>query len=218
MSPPRFLRALVALSLLASPLRAQHEPAPPGPAESRHEDAALPLPSWEFMASSAFRSATAIVPVGHRFAAELHYYGLPEPELRITVAQTALGYQVPVGRHGFIAPALGYFSGVHHGAFAGSVRWMLEAGPFVTEGMLVQGHDRSDEVDRAQFWDGNHVSLALFDRRLEVGPTFEHINVREEDAWKWGGRVAVRVHKRVLAQSYILTPGKTELRFGVLVR
>jgi len=208
--------ALLVVSCLGAPLGAQ-EGAPPG-LRARHEDRATPKPSWEFMASSVFRSATAIVPVGHRFAAELHYYGLPDPEVRITVARAAIGYQLRVGGLGFVAPAVGYYSGVEHGAFAGSVRWLLEAGSLVSEGMLVQGHDQSDRTERGQIWDGNHVSLAIFERRLEVGPTWEHIRLRDEDGWKWGGRVAVRLHARILAQGYVFTPGTPEVRLGVLVR
>lgn len=193
-----------------------HPPAHEGAAS--HHDASLPKTSFEVMGSEVFRTAAAIVPIGHRLTAELHYFGLPDPHVRINVAQMALAWQFPLGRHGFIAPGLGYYSGVDHATFSGSVRWLYERGPFITEGLLVQGHDQSDETERGQIWDGNHVSLALFRKRLELGPTWEHIAVREEDEWKVGGRVAARVHPRLLAQLYVLRPGPTEWRLGFLVR
>jgi hypothetical protein len=51
-----------------------------------------------------------------------------------------------------------------------------------------------------------------------VGPSWEHIHLREEDEWKWGGRVAVRLARNVTAQLFTLTPGRTEWRAGLLVR
>jgi hypothetical protein len=98
------------------------------------------------------------------------------------------------------------------------VRWLLEAGPLLSEGLLSQGSDQGDGSERGQFWDGNHVSLALLDRRLELGPTGEHIHIRDEDEWQWGARAAVRVHARLLLQAYVLTPGETEWRAGFVVR
>jgi hypothetical protein len=170
------------------------------------------------MASSVFRTVSAIVPVTRRLAAEVHYFGLPENEPRENLVQATLSYQLPLGPYGFIAPGAGYYSGINHSAFSVSLRWLVEAGRVVSEGLLAQGVDNSDGSERGQIWDGNHVSVTFLDRALDVGPTWEHIHIREEDEWKWGARVAGRVHDRVQLQLYALTPGKTEWRAGFLVR
>jgi hypothetical protein len=198
---------------------AQHDDAHPrADASAHHRDLSTPRPTYEAMASRVFRTVTAVVPIGHRLAAEVHYFGLPDPEVHVNVVQTGISFQVPLGRFGFIAPGIGYYSGVDHSAPSVSVRWLLEAGPLLSEGLLSQGIDQGDGSERGQFWDGNHVSLALLDRRLELGPTWEHIHIRDEDEWKWGARAAVRVHARLLLQAYVLTPGETEWRAGFVVR
>jgi hypothetical protein len=215
---------VVACASLVAAARAgaQHEPPATGHATSAsaesHHDLAKPRPSFEAMSSSVFRTVTALTPIGHRVMAEVHYFALPESAPRVNVVQAGLSYQFPIGRIGFIAPGIGFYSGIDHEALSLSARWFVEAGAIVSEGLVVQGIDNDDGTERGQFWDGNHVSLALLDRRLEIGPTWEHIHIRDEDEWKVGGRFALRVHPRVMLQAYALTPGATEWRGGVLVR
>lgn len=175
-------------------------------------------PSYELMASGVFRTISAVVPVTRRVAAEVHYFGLPEAEPRVNVVQALFSYQVPLGRYGFIAPGAGTYFGVEHAALSVSVRWLVEAGRVVSEGLFAQGTGTPDSTERAQIWDGNHVSLTFLERRLEIGPTWEHIHVREENEWKWGGRLAGRVSERILLVVYALTPGETEWRAGFSIR
>ena len=203
--------------VFAQPDKEKHSAAAPE-GEGHHEDLSAVRPSVELMASSVFRTVSAVVPIKHRLAAEVHYFGLPEVHPSVNVVQTALSYQVPLGRFGFIAPGAGYYWGKDSNAPSASVRWMVEAGPIVSEGLLVQGLTTPEDAERAQIWDGNHVSLAMLNRKLEVGPTWEHIHIREEDEWKWGARVAARVHERVMVQAYVMTPGKTEWRGGFVIR
>lgn len=182
------------------------------------ESFARPRLSWEALASPAFRTASGIAPLGTRVAVEAHYFGMPSEESQTHVVQAGLSWHLSLGSLGFVAPGVGWYSGVEHGAVSGSVRWQIEHGRIVSEGLMVQAIDRRDGTERGQFWDGNHVSLSLLDRRLEVGPSWEHIHLREEDEWKWGGRVALRLARGVTAQLFTLTPGRTEWRAGLLVR
>jgi hypothetical protein len=218
------LAALLAPLILLAPARtsAQHAPPTGGhtapAARARHHDLSTPRPSFEAMSSRVFRTVSAVTPIGHRIVAEVHYFALPEAAPRVNVLQSGLSYQFPLGQRGFVAPGIGFYSGVDHEALSITARWLVEVGPIVSEGLIVQGIDNDDGTERGQFWDGNHVSLALLDRRLEVGPAWEHIHIRDEDEWKGGGRVALRVHPRVLVQAQALAPGETEWRVGVLVR
>jgi hypothetical protein len=182
------------------------------------ESFARPRQSWEALASPAFRTASGVVPLGARVVVEAHYFGMLEGESQTHVVQTGVSWHLNIGSLGFVAPGVGWYSGVDHGAVSGSVRWQIEHGRIVSEGLMVQAIDRKDGTERGQFWDGNHVSLSLLDRRVEVGPSWEHIHFREEDEWKWGGRVAVRLARSVTAQLFTLAPGRTEWRAGLLVR
>jgi len=202
----------------APPAHPSGRGAPHEPPATAHHDPASARATFEAMASDVFRTVTAIVPITHRVAGEVHAFALPDPHARVNVAQAGVSYQVALGRLGYIAPGVGYYSGVDHATASVTLRWLVERGPFVSEGLLVQGIDASDQSETGQFWDGNHVSLAMLRRRLELGPTWEHIHIRDEDEWKWGGRAALRVSGRVLMQLYVLTPGATEWRGGVVIR
>ncbi len=221
---PRSVVPIIAWLLVSSPAASRAQDKVNAPERSNeaagapHEVFARPRLSWEALASPAFHTATGIVPLGSRVAVEAHYFGMPEKESRNAVIQTGVSWHLGLGSLGFVAPGVGWYSGVDHGAVSGSVRWQIEHGRIVSEGLMVQAIDRRDGTERGQFWDGNHVSLSLLDRRVEVGPSWEHIHFREEDEWKWGGRVAVRLARSVTAQLFTLTPGRTEWRAGLLVR
>lgn len=198
-----------------------HEPdrrASHPPRADAHHDLATARASFEAMASDVFRTVTAVVPIANRLAGEVHVFAIPDRHARVNVAQAGVSYQLALGGIGYIAPGFGYYSGVNHATASATVRWLVETGPLVSEGLLVQGIDASDQSETGQFWDGNHVSIAMLRRRLELGPTWEHIHIRDEDEWKWGARAALRVHERALLQLYVLTPGATEWRAGVVVR
>jgi hypothetical protein len=50
-----------------------------------------------------------------------------------------------------------------------------------------------------------------------IGGTWEHIAFREGSEWKGGGRLAVRILPRLSGILYVLGPGRTEWRGGVLI-
>jgi hypothetical protein len=103
----------------------------------------------------------------------------------------------------------------------------------VTQGLVVQGlrdtpvfgeeeggeHNGEDPEPvssvRPTISDGNHVSARW--KRLTVGGTWEHIQFREGDEWKGGGRLGVRLLPRLSAILYVLGPGRTEWRGGILI-
>lgn len=220
---PGYAIAAVMVSLLCSaPAVAQRDSPKPAEAsherEGHHEDLSIARPAFELMISEVFQTASVVVPVWNRVATEVHFFGLPDFDPSVSVVQAAIGYQLPLGRFGFIAPGVGYYWGKERSGPSASLRWQVEVGRVVSEGLLVEGFRATDGRERAQIWDGNHVSLTMFDRRLEVGPTWEHIHVREENEWKWGARVAARVHENVTLLVYAMTPGKTEWRVGFAVR
>ena len=52
------------------------------------------------------------------------------------------------------------------------------------KGVATVGRSNQGERDRiVQVWDRNHVSLALLDKKLEVGPTWDCIGFRDKEEW-----------------------------------
>jgi hypothetical protein len=109
---------------------------------------------------------------------------------------------------------------------------IYERGWFVTQGLILQGFRytpvfREEEAGgehgspapvsyvRPTISDGDHVSVRW--KRLTIGGAFEHIHFREGDEWKGGGRLAVRMFSRLSAIVYVLGPGRTEWRGGILI-
>ncbi|HEX4935619.1 MAG TPA: hypothetical protein VFV33_20705, partial [Gemmatimonadaceae bacterium] len=131
---PSALRPLVLAAFLLPAAMAAgqapqgHEPARgashPAPAKEHH-DLASARSTFEAMASDVFRTVTAVVPIASRLAGEVHFFAIPDRHTRVNVAQAGVSYQVPLGRIGFLAPGLGYYSGVDHAAGSVSLRWLV---------------------------------------------------------------------------------------------
>jgi hypothetical protein len=113
------------------------------------------------------------------------------------------------------------------------LRWDYERKWFVTQGLLVHAFRKTPifaEMPedfsasespqptgyvRPVISDGNHASARW--RRITIGAAWEHIAFREGDEWKGGGRIGIQIVPRVSAVLYVLTPGKTEWRGGILI-
>jgi hypothetical protein len=135
-----------------------------------------------------------------------------------------------------LAPGFGVVFGSNEftTSAAFSFRWEYERKWFITQGLVVQSfrgtpifadqeeshqeqHARDEPVDfvRPTISDGNHVSARW--RRLTIGGTWEHIGFREGSEWKGGGRLTFRITPCVSGILYVLAPGRTEWRGGVLI-
>jgi hypothetical protein len=185
----------------------------------------------EFVASDIFRSGSLVFPLIRRFSFEDHYFGGKETDIGFTgVSWTwawkelklAPGFGVVFGSNEFTTSA------------AFSIRWEYERKWFITQGLVVQSfrdtpifaeegkvnEDAPERHEPASFVrptisDGNHVSARW--RRLTIGGTWEHIAFREGGEWKGGGRLAFRFLPHVSGVLYVLAPGHTEWRGGILI-
>lgn len=184
----------------------------------------------EFVASDIFRSGSVVVPFARRLSFEGHYFGGKETD----VGYTGISW-VWESKGLKLAPGLGASFGTNRftASPAVSFRWEYEKGWFIAQGLSVQsfretpifaeegeseeGHAKPEPVGyvRPYISDGNHVSARW--RRITVGGTWEHIAFREGTEWKGGGRLAVRILPRVSAILYVLAPGRTEWRGGILI-
>ena len=185
----------------------------------------------EFVASDIFRSGTYVQPLWRRLSFDGHYFG----GLTTDVGFTGASWTFHI-RGLKLAPGFGVLFGSNQFATApaASIRWEYERGWFVTQGLGLQGFRETpvfseEEVHgehhsgppvpdfyvRPKISDGSHFSARW--KRVEIGGTFEHIAFREGSEWKGGGRLALRVLPRVSAILYVLSPGKTEWRGGILV-
>jgi hypothetical protein len=218
----------LAFAIAAVALAQEHAAAPQShtDAAKTHETEEKEAIEAEFVASDIFRSGTLIVPVYKKLTFEGHYFGGVENNVGYTGASYAF-------RFGGLLLAPGF--GVAFGAPtfttspALSFRWDYQHRWFVTQGMMVQSfrdvqfkeeshHSHSTEEAvknvRPTITDGNHVSARV--KRITVGGTWEHIQFRETE-WKYGGRLQVRLLSRVSGVMYVLTPGRTEWRGGILI-
>lgn len=182
----------------------------------------------EFVASDVFRSGSLVLPVIRRLAFEGHYFGGAETDAGFTGASWTFS------RERFkLAPGFGAAFGSNQftSSPAVSLRWEFEQKWFITQGLVVQSfrntpifeHEGAEEANadvpvgyvRPTISDGNHVSARW--RRVTIGGTWEHIAFREGSEWKGGGRLAVRILPRVSGVLYVLAPGHTEWRAGILI-
>jgi hypothetical protein len=185
----------------------------------------------EFVASDIFRSGSLVLPIARRFAFEGHYFGGKEADTGYT------GVSWTWAARGLkLAPGFGVIFGSNEFTTspAFSFRWEYERKWFITQGLIVQSlretpiFEEEDEANhethathepvgfvRPTISDGNHVSARW--RRLTIGGTWEHIEFREGSEWKGGGRLAIRILPRISGILYVLAPGRTEWRGGILI-
>ncbi len=213
---------------------AQEAPAPAEPAEvSAEKQEAREGPAdfeAEFAASDVFRSGSYLQPLWRGLGFDGHYFGGKTADTGFTGASWT--FRV---RELKLSPGFGVLFGSNETTTspALSFRWDYERGWFVTQGLILQGFRktpvfREEEAGgeqsgapvpvsyvRPTISDGDHVSAQW--KRLTVGGTFEHIHFREGSEWKGGGRLAIRLFPRVSAILYVLAPGRTEWRGGILV-
>jgi hypothetical protein len=185
----------------------------------------------EFVASDIFRSGSLLLPIAHHFGFEGDYFGGTTADTGYTAAswswirdglKLSPGFGVVFGSNKFTtSPAF-------------SFRWEYERKWFITQGLVVQsfrrtpvyaeetavGNDQEAARQPSGFVrpvisDGNHVSARW--RRVTIGGAWEHIGFREGSEWKGGGRLAIEILPQVSAVLYVLGPGQTEWRGGILV-
>jgi hypothetical protein len=171
-----------------------------------------------------------MLPIAHQFSFEGDYFGGTETD----TGYTAVSWTWAKGELR-LSPGFGLVFGSN--AFATSpaysLRWEYERKWFVTQGLLVHafrrtplfgepeadaGRDTTREPSgyvRPVISDGDHISARW--RRVTIGGAWEHIAFREGNEWKGGGRLAIRILPRVSAVLYVLGPGRTEWRGGILV-
>jgi hypothetical protein len=184
----------------------------------------------EFVASDIFRSGSLVVPLPRKLALEAHYFGGRETDVGFTGASWQF-----LWKRVKLTPGFGAIFGSNRFAAspAFSFRWEYEAKWWITQGLVVQSfrttpifaeqadglpensHQQPEGFVRPTISDGDHLSMRW--RRLTVGGTWEHIAFREGSEWKGGGRLAIRVLPRVSGVLYVLTPGRTEWRGGILI-
>jgi hypothetical protein len=186
----------------------------------------------EFVASDIFRSGSYVQPLWRDLGFEGHYFGGKETDVGFTGASWT--FRV---RELELSPAFGVFFGNNQFATSPAIafRGNYERRFFVTQGLVVQGfrdtpifHEESEAEGehhgapatpsgfvRPTISDGNHVSVRW--KRVTVGGTWEHIQFREGNEWKSGGRLGIRIFSRVSAVLYVLVPGHTEWRGGILI-
>jgi hypothetical protein len=194
-----------------------------GQDSAKKPDSPPKFPEIEFVASDIFRSGAYLQPLWRELHFEGHYFGA-ETNVGYTGASWALRMKGLV-----LAPGLGVAFGDNRFATTPSVtlRWEYEKKWFVTQGMVLQCVRKSPiekereggeapvvEDVRPTISDGNHVSVRW--KRVTLGGTWEHIQFRENE-WKGGGRLAIRVLRHASAMLYVLGPGRTEFRAGVLI-
>jgi hypothetical protein len=185
----------------------------------------------EFVASNIFRSGSYVQSLWRGLGFEGHYFGSKATNAGFTGASWTFGV-----RKLELSPGFGVLFGSKQFTTSPAVsfRWNYEHGWFVSQGLFLRGFRETpvfaeDEESgehhsdspaplyyaRPKISDGNHFSARW--KRLEIGGTFEHIEFREGSEWKGGGRLGIRLFPRVSAILYVLSPGKTEWRGGILI-
>lgn len=229
--------SLIVLSLTAWALPATAQEAPvhgagPAPAvhgghAEGHDDHHSPGFEAEFAGSGVFQSGGLSVKLGSPLRAEVRYFGIDGNDIGVA----GLGWELRFGGLRLIPGVAWAFGRENKPAPAVTARWVFENEQWISQGVWVQslgeytppsssrhGHgEEAEEVEevvkRASVLDGIHISRRF--GRLEVGPMIEHIRYREEDAWKGGGRVAVRIGHSLRAIGQIVGPA-TEVRGGLV--
>jgi hypothetical protein len=229
---------IVAPTLLAGSWPAAAQDAPPShpaglgvqaehAAHDGHEAHHSPLVEAEFAGSVDFRSGDLSVKLGSPVRADLRYFGVEGNE----IGMVGLGWEFRWRGLRFIPGAAWSFGRENKPAPVITARWVFENEHWTSQGAWVQSlgeyspssshqehaadHEHGGEAEtiarHASVLDGIHVSRRI--GRFDVGPMIEHIDYREEDEWKAGGRVAVRLGTSFRLIAQVVGPG-TEVRGG----
>jgi len=180
----------------------------------------------EFVASDVFRSGSLIVPFARKFAFEGHYFGGTPTETETGFTGVSWVFSLKEFK---LIPGFGAIFGNNQftASRAVSFRWEYEKKWFITQGLVIQGfrdtpifaEKATGQVQvstvRPTISDGSHISARW--NRVTVGGTWERIAFREGIEWKGGGRIAIRLLPRISGVLYVLTPGRTEWRAGILI-
>jgi hypothetical protein len=180
--------------------------------EKKAEAEKVVPPFVEAVTSDEFRSISMNLPLSSGLHFEVNYFGGEHAN----VGEVGGAWKFGLGKSVALMPGFGVLFGTDmNTAPALTFRWMVEKDWFVTEGHFVQSLRKSEHGHYEGIWDGNHVSVRW--ERLEVGPTWERIRFREEEEWKRGGRMGVRIFRNVTAVLFVLAPGKAEFRGGIVL-
>lgn len=230
----RSLALILALPVLIWARPAVAQPTPPTsghghgspPAAPEAHDGAhhSPLVEVEFAGSKVFQSGGLSLRLGSPLRAEVRYFGLDGND----IGTAGLGWELQWAGLRLIPGAAIAFGRENRPAVALTARWVFETETWISQGVWVQSlgdyeqprslthgdgeGDIEPIVRHASVLDGIHLSRRF--GALDLGPLVEHIRYREEDAWKGGARVALRVAAALRVIGQVVGPS-TEVRVGV---
>jgi hypothetical protein len=182
---------------------------------------------WELAASDIFRSLLVVyAPRGEqRFNIEARVLNSHSTTVvALGVSKTfSLG---PEARFGQISPGVAALFGNLRAAPALTARYAYERARIEAALGLVQAlaetngadeheHEISNRYDNIS--DGNHISYRVTEPFL-LGFTWEHIQFRREQEWKYGIRAAYRIKPGWEITAFGLVPRGGELRLGLTIR
>lgn len=179
---------------------AQEQAAAPKPEPEEEEEIRF---ESEYVSSGIFRSGTAIVKVWRGLHAEGEYFGGAKYDVGVVGAawkwrwkalSVSPGFAVGFGSPAQVAPVLTF-------------RWTIDSRRVFSQGFFAQSlrpnafveeSEDGEEPGEQRFsytsiLDNNHVSLRL--GPVEVGPMWERIQYRNEQEWKGGARLGLRLPK-----------------------
>jgi hypothetical protein len=230
------MRLSVSASLLAAawagtanaqeaPVHQGHQPAGQASHAQGHATHHSPFVEVEFGGSDQFQSGGLSLKLGSPLRAEIRYFGIDGNDIGVA----GLGWEFRSGGLRVIPGVALAFGRENKPAAALTARWVYENEHWISQGTWVQslgeyepparrehehGGEPEDIITYASALDAIHVSRRL--GRFEVGPMVEYIRYREENAWKGGGRVAVRIGHSLRLIAQVVGPG-TEVRAGAVV-
>ena len=185
-----------------------------------------PFIEAEFGGSHIFQSGGVSLRLGSPLRAELRYFGIDGDDLGVA----GLAWEFHLGGLRLLPGVAWAFGRENRPAAAVSARWVYEDDHWLSQGTWVQslgeynpprnaehehehGEAPEEVIKYASALDAIHISRKF--GRFELGPMVEYIRYREENAWKGGARVAVRLGHSLRLIGQVVGPG-TEVRGGFL--
>ena len=190
------------------------------PKDSGHD--AGPTVEAEFVASDIFRSGTLLIKVYKNIHLDGEYFGAPEYDLGITGVNYRLTWKSLSVSPGLAAG----FGGSANTVPVFTVRWNLETHRWFSQGFFAQSlaeyhtsrkgnrlaRAAESEASYSSVLDNNHISARI--GPVEAGGLWEHIAYRDDNEWKGGVRLAVRIKEKYKLIFQCVGPG-VEYRGGV---